>query len=66
MSVKSKFSPLTIYALTARLICGYCEEEMLIIFFAQCLNLPLIGLGYIKAAIVKTTTKAKASLKSLI
>ncbi len=41
-----------------------CEKEMLKVCFAQCLNLPLIGFGYIKAATIKIMTKTKASLKS--
>ena len=48
----------------ARLACGYGEKGILKVCFAQCRNLPLIGVGYIKAATIKIMTKTKASLKS--
>jgi hypothetical protein len=45
---------------------GYCGKEMLNVFFTHCLSVPLIGLGYIKAAAVKTMASSTTSFKSLI
>ena len=43
---------------------SYCGKEMLKVLFTHCLNVPLIGLGYIKAAAVKITARTTTSFIS--
>jgi len=44
---------------------GYCGKEMLKVLFTHCLSVPLMGLGYIKAAAVKIMASSTTSFKSL-
>ena len=69
MRVELPYRQVNIFAHPVLLAMGrsgfsYCGKEMLKVLFTHCLNVPLIGLGYIKAAAVKITARTTTSFIS--